>query len=97
MRTILKVDWAYRQVITSNDDRAAALAPWLECDNTRRRARPQRSHHLSPRRGIALVHAASKAARFPDVPLTGYAAAKTERPSKISLCSCPDPARAVRP
>jgi len=33
----LQVEWAYRQVFTSNDDRCAALAPWLEHYNTERR------------------------------------------------------------
>ncbi|HEY9351059.1 MAG TPA: IS481 family transposase [Acidothermales bacterium] len=33
----LATEWAYRQVFTSNDERAAALAPWLEYYNTRRR------------------------------------------------------------
>jgi transposase InsO family protein len=33
----LQTEWAYRQVFTSNDDRAAALAPWLEQYNTQRR------------------------------------------------------------
>jgi transposase InsO family protein len=33
----LATEWAYRQVFTSNADRAAALAPWLEQYNTRRR------------------------------------------------------------
>jgi transposase InsO family protein len=33
----LATEWAYRQVFTSNDERAAALAPWLEHYNTRRR------------------------------------------------------------
>lgn len=33
----LQVEWAYRQVFTSNDDRDAALGPWLEFYNTRRR------------------------------------------------------------
>jgi transposase InsO family protein len=33
----LATEWAYRQVFTSNDDRAAALAPWLEQYNTHRR------------------------------------------------------------
>jgi transposase InsO family protein len=33
----LATEWAYRQVFTSNADRAAALAPWLEFYNTRRR------------------------------------------------------------
>jgi transposase InsO family protein len=33
----LATEWAYRQVFTSNDQRAAALAPWLEQYNTRRR------------------------------------------------------------
>jgi transposase InsO family protein len=32
----LQVEWAYRQIFTSNADRAAALAPWLEHYNTRR-------------------------------------------------------------
>jgi transposase InsO family protein len=35
-RTLL-VEWAYRQPYTSNDQRAAALAPWLKHYNTRRR------------------------------------------------------------
>jgi transposase InsO family protein len=35
-RTLL-TEWAYRQVFTSNDQRAAALAPWIEHYNTRRR------------------------------------------------------------
>jgi transposase InsO family protein len=33
----LQIEWAYRQVFTSNAERAAALAPWLEYYNTRRR------------------------------------------------------------
>ena len=33
----LATEWAYRQVFTSNTDRAAALAPWIEFYNTRRR------------------------------------------------------------
>jgi transposase InsO family protein len=33
----LQTEWAYRQVYTSNAERAAALAPWLEHYNTRRR------------------------------------------------------------
>jgi transposase InsO family protein len=33
----LQTEWAYRQVFTSNDQRTAALAPWLEHYNTRRR------------------------------------------------------------
>jgi transposase InsO family protein len=33
----LATEWAYRQLFTSNDKRAAALAPWLEHYNTRRR------------------------------------------------------------
>lgn len=33
----LATEWAYRQVFTSNDERAAALAPWLEHYNTGRR------------------------------------------------------------
>ena len=35
-RTLL-TEWAYRQVFTTNDERAAALAPWLEHYNTQRR------------------------------------------------------------
>lgn len=35
-RTLL-TEWAYRQAFTSNDQRTAALAPWLENYNTRRR------------------------------------------------------------
>jgi transposase InsO family protein len=33
----LQSEWAYRQVFTTNDDRTAALAPWLDTYNTRRR------------------------------------------------------------
>jgi transposase InsO family protein len=33
----LQTEWAYRQVFTSNDERSAALAPWLDSYNTRRR------------------------------------------------------------
>jgi transposase InsO family protein len=33
----LQVEWAYRQVFLSNDDRCAALAPWVEHYNTERR------------------------------------------------------------
>ncbi len=33
----LATEWAYRQIFTSNDKRAAALAPWIEHYNTRRR------------------------------------------------------------
>lgn len=33
----LATEWAYRQVFTSNDERAAALAPWIEHYNTERR------------------------------------------------------------
>ena len=33
----LATEWAYRQVFISNDERAAALAPWIEHYNTRRR------------------------------------------------------------
>ena len=33
----LQTEWAYRQVFTSNDQRTAALAPWLEYYNTERR------------------------------------------------------------
>ena len=33
----LQTEWAYRQVFTSNTDRTAALAPWIEYYNTRRR------------------------------------------------------------
>ena len=33
----LQTEWAYKQVFTSNAERAEALAPWLEHYNTRRR------------------------------------------------------------
>jgi transposase InsO family protein len=33
----LQVEWAYRQVFLTNAERSAALAPWLEHYNTRRR------------------------------------------------------------
>ena len=33
----LQTEWAYRQVFVSNDERAKALAPWIEDYNTRRR------------------------------------------------------------
>ena len=33
----LQTEWAYRQVFTTNDERTAALAPWLDDYNTRRR------------------------------------------------------------
>lgn len=33
----LTTEWAYRHIFTSNAERAAALAPWLEYYNTRRR------------------------------------------------------------
>ncbi len=33
----LQTKWAYRQVFTSNAERSAALAPWLENYNTGRR------------------------------------------------------------
>jgi transposase InsO family protein len=33
----LQTEWAYRQIFFSNNDRAAALAPWLEFYNTVRR------------------------------------------------------------
>jgi transposase InsO family protein len=33
----LQIEWAYRQVFLTNAERAAALAPWLELYNTRRR------------------------------------------------------------
>jgi len=32
----LQTEWAYRHVFLRNDDRAAALAPWLDTYNTRR-------------------------------------------------------------
>ena len=33
----LAIEWAYRQIFTSNDERAAALTPWIEYYNTQRR------------------------------------------------------------
>ncbi len=49
----LATEWAYRQVFTSNDERTAALAPWLEHYNTERRhtalgGRPPISQLQSP-------------------------------------------------
>ena len=49
----LTTEWAYRQAFTSNDERAAALAPWLEHYNTQRRhsalgGRPPISRLLLP-------------------------------------------------
>jgi transposase InsO family protein len=49
----LATEWAYRQVFTSNDERTAALAPWLEHYNTERRhtalgGRPPISRLQSP-------------------------------------------------
>lgn len=49
----LATEWAYRQVFTSNDERTAALAPWLEYYNTERRhtalgGRPPISRLQSP-------------------------------------------------
>ena len=32
-----QTEWAYRQVFTTNDERTAALAPWLDDYNHRRR------------------------------------------------------------
>ena len=33
----LQTEWAYRQIFHTNDERTAALAPWLDNYNTRRR------------------------------------------------------------
>jgi transposase InsO family protein len=48
----LQTEWAYRQVFTSNTARAAALAPWLDYYNNRRRhsalAGPPPISRLSP-------------------------------------------------
>ena len=33
----LQTEWAYRQIYTSNTERTAALAPWLDYYNTQRR------------------------------------------------------------
>ena len=49
----LATEWAYRQVFASNDERAAALAPWLHHYNTERRhtalgGRPPISRLQSP-------------------------------------------------
>jgi len=33
----LATEWAHRQILTSNDDQAAPLTPWLDYYNTRRR------------------------------------------------------------
>lgn len=48
----LQIEWAYRQLFTSNTDRAAALAPWLDNYNTQRRHNALGNHppisRLSP-------------------------------------------------
>jgi transposase InsO family protein len=48
----LQDEWAYRQIFTSNTDRANALAPWLDFYNTQRRHTALRGHppisRLSP-------------------------------------------------
>jgi transposase InsO family protein len=49
----LQIEWAYRQVFTTNEDRVAAFAPWLEHYNTDRRhsalgGRPPISRLTSP-------------------------------------------------
>lgn len=49
----LQVEWAYRQVFTSNDQRAQALGPWLSFYNNQRRhtalgVRPPITRALSP-------------------------------------------------
>jgi transposase InsO family protein len=43
----LQTEWAYRQVFTCNDERAAALAPWIENYNTRRRPAHSVASHRS--------------------------------------------------
>jgi transposase InsO family protein len=52
----LATEWAYRQAFTSNTERTAALAPWLEYYNTQRRhtalgglPRPAACHQLPDR------------------------------------------------
>ena len=50
----LQIEWAYRQIFTSNDDRNAALGPWLDFYNTQRRhtaldGQPPVSRVVSPR------------------------------------------------
>jgi hypothetical protein len=51
----LQTGWAYRQAFTSNDARAAALAPWIEHYNTERRhsAFGGTKNPCSPTRGSA--------------------------------------------
>jgi transposase InsO family protein len=49
----LQTEWAYRQIFTTNNDRTAALAPWIEHYNTQRRhsalgGRPPTSRLTSP-------------------------------------------------
>jgi transposase InsO family protein len=45
-RTLLS-EWAYRQPFTTNDERTAALAPWLEYYNTRDATAPSVDSHPS--------------------------------------------------
>ena len=53
----LQTEWAYRQVFTTNDDRAAALAPWLDDYNTDAATAPSEATHpisrLSPTCGVS--------------------------------------------
>ena len=46
----LVTEWAHRQVFTSNEQRAAAIAPWIEHHDTRRRhyRRPPPISRLAP-------------------------------------------------
>ena len=43
----LQTEWAYRQIFTSKAQRTAALAPWLENYNTRRRLLGRSARRLS--------------------------------------------------
>ena len=43
----LQTEWAYRRSFTSNAARTAALAPWLEHYNTRRRHTASAAYHRS--------------------------------------------------
>ena len=58
-RTLL-TEWAYRQAFLTNDDRTAALAPWLEDYNTHRRhsalgGHPPISRGCPVRRGFSVT------------------------------------------
>ena len=55
----LATEWAYRQVFTSNDERAATFAPWLQYNNERRHTdsggHPSAAHRRQPNGRVQLA------------------------------------------